>query len=80
MADTEADGEVAVMGTIMDAILTAATITPVDIPTGMTTYGLDIVVKFGAINFLGEVTRQLLTFERLAFIVQDSNFIEFFLL
>jgi hypothetical protein len=33
-------------GTIMVAILIAAATTPVDIPTGMTTYGLDIVVKF----------------------------------
>lgn len=50
MADTEADEEVVAMGTIMDAILITATTTPVDIPTGMTTYGLDIVVKFGAFS------------------------------
>ncbi len=37
-------------GTIMVAILIAAATTPVDIPTGMTTYGLDIVVKFDAVR------------------------------
>lgn len=47
MAVTEVVVEEDLMGTIMDAILTAATTTPVDIPMGMTTYGLDIVVKFG---------------------------------
>jgi hypothetical protein len=34
----------------MVAILIAAATTPVDIPTGMTTYGLDIVVKFDAVR------------------------------
>jgi hypothetical protein len=33
------------MGTITVAILKAAATTPVAIPTGMTTYGVDIVVK-----------------------------------
>jgi hypothetical protein len=37
-------------GTIMVAILMAAATTPVDIPMGMTTYGLDIVVKFDAVR------------------------------
>lgn len=39
-------------GTISVAILKAVATTPVAIPTGMTTYGLDIVVKFGAVRRL----------------------------
>ncbi len=50
MAVTEALVE-DLMGTIMVAIPTAATTTPVAIPMGMTTYGLDIVVKFSALRF-----------------------------
>lgn len=43
----------AVMGTLlMDEILKAAATTPVAIPMGMTTYGLDIVVKFCAFRYL----------------------------
>jgi hypothetical protein len=40
------------MGTIMAAILKAAATTPVAIPMGMTTYGLDIVVKSDAVRCL----------------------------
>ena len=51
-------------GTIMVAILKAAATTPVDIPTGMTTYGLDIVVKFDAVRcFLWRTSSAPLTSE-----------------
>lgn len=40
------------MGTITVAILMVVATTPVAIPTGMTTYGLDIVVKFDAVRCL----------------------------
>jgi hypothetical protein len=39
-------------GTITVAILKAAETTPVAIPMGMTTYGIDIVVKFDAVRYL----------------------------
>lgn len=47
------------MGTITVAILKAAATTPVAIPTGMTTYGVDIVVKLDS-----TFDRRALTFER----------------
>jgi hypothetical protein len=52
-------------GTITVAILKTARTTPVAIPTGMTTYGLDIVVKFGAVrHLLWRCRSGLFTFER----------------
>jgi len=59
VVDTEAEAEDEVVveegedtptGTI---IMAAAVTTPVAIPTGMTTYGLDIVVKFDAFRYPG---------------------------
>ena len=49
----EAEDEVVEEAIQMGTIHTAAAITtPVAIPTGMTTYGLDIVVKFDAFRCL----------------------------
>jgi hypothetical protein len=50
--DMEADLVEVPTGTITAAILKAAETTPVAIPMGMTTYGLDIVVKFDAVRYL----------------------------
>ena len=67
-----------VMGMIMAATLPGATI--VAIPTGMETYGLDIVVKFEALGYFVSQIDEAHLWARSTFATQGSNIPSFIII